>query len=209
MWANSFVLLIRVTVRCRRMVDRGGAGDHFGVRQGLLSDSALGSVEAGLVSVLFLSVMFATIGPWFDRTIASILLGLSATAGLVGLAWAHRASHGVRRRPTETAGPYARLGAALSLGGILGSTYYSGILFLSLFVLGPLLFLALVGVVLFVVFHAESKKGEAAFLRGFDASTNSAVCLRCGSRVHIADGCWRGPVWVCARCAAKEWGVAS
>lgn len=98
-----------------------------------LNETALRSTKAGLVAILFVSLTFATFGPWFNLSLAYGLMLAALAAALLGLWWADRAAHEARRNPALTNGMFARSGAVLSIAASLLSMYYTGLLFLLMF----------------------------------------------------------------------------
>src|SRR3989441_11986232 len=107
-----------------------------------LNAIALRSTKAGLLALGIVSFALATFGPWFNLLLGYGLMAASMAVAVVGIWWADRSAHQVRRNRGLTNGIYAKSGAALSVVALILSTYYTGLLLLIL-VFWPLWFIAL------------------------------------------------------------------
>ncbi len=172
------------------------AEEIAGVR---LAGESVRSLEAGLISLLLLMGTLATFGVWFNLPAAYVLTGASVVVGLLGLHWAHQASHALRRNPQLVGKAHARLGATLALVAVFGSSYANGFL---VFMIHPIawIFWIAVGTVL-LASHFERKSREDAFLGALDSRTGTSTCADCGARIGIEDGQWTEDGWVFMSCS--------
>jgi len=121
-----------------------GANDVRTRRSGgpMLNATALRSTKAGLLALGIVSFALATFGPWFNLLVGYGLMIASVAVAVVGIWWADRSTHEIRRTHGMTNGIYAKSGATLSVVTLILSTYYTGFLVLILFT-WPLWFIAL------------------------------------------------------------------
>jgi len=194
-----------VTIRdmAERGVQPGSGGLHA---EAMRSETALRSAEAGYASILMLALTLTTFGRWFDLTLAMVLTSASIVAGLLGIRWGHRASHAARRNSGERVGAYGRLGVVLSIAGILGSSYYSGLLVPALFLLVFVWPVALVGLLLFLAFHSDAKRAERALHGSFSPVAGTSLCMRCGEPSRLRAGTWVRNRWMCPACVRASGG---
>src|SRR5256885_11426621 len=108
----------------------------------MLNATALRSTKAGLLALGIVSFALATFGPWFNLLVGYGLMIASVAVAVVGLLWADRSAHEIRRTHDMTNGIYAKSGATLSVVTLILSAYYKGFLVLILFT-WPLLLFAL------------------------------------------------------------------
>ena len=160
------------------------------------------SLEAGLVSLLLLTGTLATFGVWFSLPLAYVLTGASLVIGLLGLHWAHQASHALRRNPSLAGRAHARLGAALALLAVFVSSYANGFLLLMMQPASWIFGIA-VGAALLAI-HFQRKSREDAFFEALDDRSGTSTCAHCGARISIEDGQWTEDAWVCMTCSPIE-----
>src|SRR5881409_4370961 len=98
-----------------------------------LNATALRSTKAGLLALGIVSFALATFGPWFNLLLGYGLMATSIAVAVVGIWWADRSAHEIRRTHDMTNGIYAKSGATLSVVTLILSTYYTGFLVLILF----------------------------------------------------------------------------
>src|SRR2546426_4746147 len=108
----------------------------------MLNATALRSTKAGLLALGIVSFALATFGPWFNLLVGYGLMIASVAVAVVGIWWADRSAHEIRRTHDMTNGIYAKSSAPLSVVTLILSTYYTGFLVLILFT-WPLWFIAL------------------------------------------------------------------
>src|SRR2546427_3706545 len=108
----------------------------------MLNATALRSTKAGLLALGIVSFALATFGPWFNLLVGYGLMIASVAVAVVGILWADRSAHEIRRNHDLTHGIYAKAGATLLVVTLILLTYYTGFLVLILFTL-PLWFIAL------------------------------------------------------------------
>lgn len=170
-----------------------------GIGDGHVAGESVRSLEAGLISLLLLSMTLAIFGVWFNLLLAYVLTGASVVAGLLGLHWAHQASHALRRNPPLIGKAHARLGAGLAFLGVIASSYANGVLLLMTHPVAWIFWIAIGTAML--VSHYERKSREDAYFQGLDARTGTSTCARCGARVGPEDGQWTDDSWVCLACS--------
>src|SRR3989442_13156233 len=107
-----------------------------------LNATAFRSAKAGLLALGIVSFALATFGPWFNLLLGYGLMAASMAVAGLGIWWADRSAHQVHRNRGLTNGIYPKSGATLSVGALILSTYYTGLLLLILFFL-PLWFIGL------------------------------------------------------------------
>src|SRR2546426_7752947 len=107
-----------------------------------LNATALRSTKAGLLALGIVSFALATFGPWFNLLLGYGLMAASMAVAGLGIWWADRSAHETRRTRAMTNWIYAKSGAALSAGGVILSSYYTGLLLLIL-LFSPFWFIAL------------------------------------------------------------------
>src|SRR2546430_17385028 len=108
----------------------------------MLDATALRSTKAGLLALGIVSFALATFGPWFNLLVGYGLMIASVAVAVVGILWADRSAHEIRRTHDKTNGGYAKHGAPLFGVSLILSTYYTRFLGLVLFT-WPLLFFSL------------------------------------------------------------------
>src|SRR2546422_1727382 len=108
----------------------------------MLNATALRSTKAGLLALGIVSFALATFGPWFNLLVGYGLMIASVAVAVVGIWWADRSGHEIRRNHDITKWIYPKSGATPSVVTLILSTYYTGFLVLFLFT-WPLWFIAL------------------------------------------------------------------
>src|SRR3989441_6639651 len=99
----------------------------------MLNATALRSTKAGLLALGIVSFALATFGPWFNLLVGYGLMIASVAVAVVGIWWADRSTHEIRRNHGMTNGIYAKSGATLSVVTLILSTYYTRFLVLIFF----------------------------------------------------------------------------
>lgn len=92
------------------------------------------ALQAGLVAIAAVGTLFATLGTWFSRNLAYLLLAVAGLSALFGIRWADRASHVPPDRTARGARRDAHIGAALSAAALLVVLYFTGLWLVALFV---------------------------------------------------------------------------
>ena len=164
-----------------------------------VAGASLRSLEAGLISLLLLSATLATFGVWFNLPLAYVLTGASVAVGLLGLHWAHQASHALRGNPKLVGKAHARLGAMLAFFGLFGSSYANGLLFLMMHPVAWIFWIS-VGAVLLLM-HYDRRSREDTLLKALDAPSGTYTCAQCGARIAIGDGSSTEDRWICKTCS--------
>ena len=164
-----------------------------------VAEESMRSLEAGLISLLLLSGTLATFGIWFNLPLAYVLTGASVAVGLLGLHWAHQASHALRKNPRLVGKAHARLGATLAFFGVFVSSYANGFLLLMMHPVAWIFWIS-VGTALLAI-HYERRSREDALLKALDARAGTSTCAQCGARIAIEDGHWTEDWWVCRTCS--------
>src|SRR3989454_4972298 len=81
----------------------------------MLNATALRSTKAGLLALGIVSFALATFGPWFNLLVGYGLMIASVAVAVVGILWADRSAHAIRRTHHMTKGGYAKSGGPPSV----------------------------------------------------------------------------------------------
>jgi len=116
------------------------------------------SLQAGLAALFCVFVLFASFGPWFNLVVAYGLAGGAMVAGILGLVWAHAASHRLRHRDSRPGARTAGLGTLASVIALAMAVYATGLSFILLSpVILPFVFALLV---VFFALHFGSARDQ-------------------------------------------------
>jgi hypothetical protein len=170
-----------------------------------MNRSAVLSVEAALLALVFDSSAFAAFGPAFEYGFGLALFTLAFVSGAAAILFAHRAGHALRRNPGGLGESYATMGSILGWVALLIASGYIGLLYL---LFHPLVAVvaATLGATAFAI-HLDGRVAEDEFRRTWNHSEGTAACLRCRRIIPFSVGHWQGHNWLCPACVAYPWGV--